>query len=211
VVEGLFMVSPETAPDGASFTRAWIHEVSRVFYDRLVTADDRSWLLLALKDIVRKHFGSDFDELCSHLIDMHPSKVPAGPPAAPNGKPAVLPEHLRVMLWGDYMAGPSSGGSAPGSSRGYGEVSSIPLMAEKLELFLTDYNAISKKPMTNMAMFLFYMEHVSRVCRVVKMAGGHALLVGVGGSGRRCAAALASFICECTQLTVELSKSYGII
>jgi dynein heavy chain len=42
------------------------------------------------------------------------------------------------------------------------------------------------------------------------MPGGHCLLVGVGGSGRRCAATLASFICEATLVGVELSKSYGV-
>jgi dynein heavy chain len=35
-------------------------------------------------------------------------------------------------------------------------------------------------------------------------------MVGVGGSGRRCAATLASFLCETTLQGIELSKSYGV-
>jgi dynein heavy chain len=206
VIEGLFMVTPDTAPNAGLFTRAWLHEVLRVFYDRLTTEDDRIWLLNALKDLTRKHFGTDFDDLCGGLIPMHPNKAPAGPPATQGGKPAVTTEHLRVLMWGDYMAGPAS---APGAVRKYTEVNAIPSMVEKLEMFLTEYNAQSKKPM-DLVMFLFFMEHVSRICRILKMPGGHALLVGVGGSGRRCSAALAAFINECNVIQIELSKSYGV-
>lgn len=205
------MVTAESAKDGAAFARAWAHEALRVFYDRLVVAADQAWLLGVLKDIVRKHFGVEFDDLCAHLIEMHPGKAPAGPPAEGKTAPGVTTEHLRVLLWGEYQTGPpGSGALAPGVVKGYSEVRSTHLMAEKLELFLGDFNAISKKPMTSISMFLYYMEHVSRVARVLKMPGGHALLVGVGGSGRRSAATLASFICECTPASVELSKSYGV-
>ena len=91
----------------------WAHEVLRVFYDRLTVVEDRAWLLKELKGLVRTHFGSEVDELCAHLIDMHPNKVPGGPPEREGGKPALLTEHMRVLLWGDYMAGPPGPSSPP--------------------------------------------------------------------------------------------------
>ena len=206
VIEGLFMVGPSTAATAPLFTRAWLHEVMRVFYDRLVTDEDRAWLLEALKELNRKHFGSDFDALCEQLVPMHPSKIPGGAPAAKGGKPAVTIEHMRVLMWGDYMSGPSA---TPGAPKFYGEVGSVETMAERLEQFLTEYNAQSKKPM-DLVMFLFFMEHVSRISRILKMPGGHALLVGVGGSGRRCSANLAAFLNEGSVISIELSKSYGV-
>ena len=105
-VEGLFMNTPTTCPDGGAFTRAWIHEVLRVYYDRLTVVEDRAWLLGEVKALTRKHFGAEFDDLCHHLIDMHPGRVPGGPPAVEGGKPSVTTEHMRVLLWGDYMGGP---------------------------------------------------------------------------------------------------------
>ena len=58
----------------------------------------------------------------------------------------------------------------------------------------------------NLAMFLFAVEHVSRICRVLSQPGGNMLLVGLGGSGRQSLARLAAFICgmEVFQVMIHL-------
>jgi hypothetical protein len=47
--------------------RLWIHEVLRVFGDRLVDENDTNWLYNMLRECVRTHFRENFDGLLEHL------------------------------------------------------------------------------------------------------------------------------------------------
>lgn len=82
----------------------------------------------------------------------------------------VVDEDVRGLIFGDYMT----------DDKIYDEVSNIKDLAKRMETFLDDYNAVSKAPMS-LVMFQFAMEHISRVCRVLKQDNGHALLVGAIG------------------------------
>lgn len=76
--------SSESSSSGlavSSYKRLWVHEVFRVFYDRLVDAADRTWLMTQLKATISKHFGDSLDGLMSHLL--------------PAGQQEVGPEEMR--------------------------------------------------------------------------------------------------------------------
>jgi dynein heavy chain len=95
---------------------------------------------------------------------------------------------LRRCFFGDY-----SDSSAEPDARQYQEISDVPKLLTTMEEYLMDFNGTSKRPM-NLAIFLFAVEHVSRICRLLKQPGGHMLLVGVGGSGRQSLTRLAAHI-----------------
>lgn len=72
---------------------------------------------------------------------------------------------------------------------------SIPNLQKVSEFYLEEYNAISNAPM-NLVLFLDAIEHTSRICRVIRLPLGNALLLGVGGSGRQSLTRLATFVEE---------------
>ena len=76
---------------------------------------------------------------------------------------------------------------------------------------LNYYTHYSKQPM-NITMFVYAAEHISRICRILAQPGGNALLVGVGGSGRKSLARLAAHASgEMFVKEIEMTKTYGML
>jgi dynein heavy chain len=105
------------------------------------------------------------------------------------------------IIFTNFAAQPGAGGDPtyiplPAGEKGM-ELLSKTLM-EKLE----DYN--SSHSIMDLVLFEQAMEHVCRIARIISNPGGHALLVGVGGSGKQSLSKLSAHICnyEVKQLAV---------
>jgi dynein heavy chain len=61
VFQGLLMVSYRKVNTVDSFARLWIHEISRVFYDRLVNVEDQQWFEALVGELQGKSVGTSFD------------------------------------------------------------------------------------------------------------------------------------------------------
>eukprot|EP00741_Cyanophora_paradoxa_P002452 tig00000076_g2377.t1 len=105
------------------------------------------------------------------------------------------------LIYGDFLV--------PGADpKVYTEISDLHKLQRIVEEYLEDYNNQTNKPM-KLVMFLDAIEHVARICRIIRQPGGNALLLGVGGSGRQSLTRLAAFMEEFELFQVEISKGYG--
>ncbi|KAJ3111551.1 Dynein heavy chain 1, axonemal [Phlyctochytrium bullatum] len=105
------------------------------------------------------------------------------------------------LLYGDYMT--------PGADpKVYVEIKDMRRLVKLAEEYLEDYNSTTTSPM-RLVMFLDAIEHVSRICRIIRSPMGHALLLGVGGSGRQSLSRLSTFMEEYELFQIEINKNYG--
>jgi dynein heavy chain len=90
----------------------------------------------------------------------------------------------------------------------YEMVTSMDKMNDVLSKALTEYNETNAT--MDLVLFDDAMKHVARIVRVTMNSGGHALLVGVGGSGKQSLSRLAAFICGFKVVQIVISSTYGI-
>uniref|UniRef100_A0A671X3C3 Dynein axonemal heavy chain 12 n=1 Tax=Sparus aurata TaxID=8175 RepID=A0A671X3C3_SPAAU len=185
VIQGCLLLKKESLENRHTMIRLFVHEVFRVYYDRLVDDKDRVWLYQLMKSNLKDHFKESFDQVFDHL--KQGSK-----------------EDMQNLLFGDYM-----NPDLEGDERLYTEVPSMESYSQVVETCLEEYNQMHKNRM-NLVIFRYVLEHLSRISRVLKQPGGNALLVGVGGSGRQSITRLATSMAHMTLFQPQISKSYGM-
>ncbi|RNF08530.1 dynein, axonemal, heavy polypeptide 1 [Trypanosoma rangeli] len=170
VVQGTMQVSPRSAPTREAVLRAFVHEVSRVFHDRLIDDTDRQWWWGALGEVMHGVFQMPWD-------------------------PA-----LESVLFGDYMRRDRSI---------YEEVVPGDALQEVLADYQKNYEMESNKSV-KLVFFKDAIHHISRMCRIFRQPRGHALLVGMGGTGRQSLCRLAAFISDLPVYGVSITRTFSM-
>lgn len=62
----------------------------------------------------------------------------------------------------------------------------------------------------DLVLFNFALKHILIILRILRQSFGHALLIGIGGIGRKSLTYLSCFIAEMGIFTFEANKSYGL-
>ena len=156
--------------------------------DRLLELEDKELFMKILGEITVDVFDNTLDDLIGFL---NPDKTDEGD----------LSAHRR-LFFGNYL-------DINAAEPSYVEIEDVEGLVQKISENLEVYNQESKTKM-DLVLFVFAIEHVSRISRVIAMPGGSALLVGVGGSGRQSLTRLAAFMSNYNLKQIELSKNYAV-
>lgn len=92
----------------------------------------------------------------------------------------------------------------------YEEVNDFSALRVYLNEKLDEYNKQKKIQPMDIVLFTDAIIHVTRIYRVLNMKRGHALLVGVGGSGRHSLTRLSAYISNMNFDQLEIKKDFSI-
>jgi dynein heavy chain len=90
----------------------------------------------------------------------------------------------------------------------YDQFPNMDALALRLRDALREYNELNAT--MDLVLFDDAMKHVCKISRIVSCSSGHALLVGVGGSGKQSLSKLASSICQFRTTSIMISSTYGL-
>lgn len=193
VTEGLLRCDTRHYDSRESVLRLWIHELNRVFADRLVDQSDVD----KFTEIVSAKLASTFDISWKKLFK----------------------EDNVQPMFGDFL----DDAPLPAASASHAEIDEdfhpyqdLTFRREKvkahLEEALADFNRSTPfgTPKMDLVMFQTAIEHVTRIYRILTAARGSALLVGMGGSGRQSAARLASHVAEMFIMEITARANYKL-
>ncbi|KAG8190244.1 hypothetical protein JTE90_001328 [Oedothorax gibbosus] len=185
VICGVLLMPRSHLKDTDKLVRLWIHEVYRVFYDRLIDDADRDLFFEMVSKTTLQQFKKPLSKFLSHLATSE-----------------LKDSDIRSLFFGDYMLPETE-------VKVYDEIQNMAQLTDIMNRYLNEYNEMSKTPM-HLVLFKFAIEHISRISRVLKQDNGHVLLVGIGGSGRQSAAKLATFMAGFEIFQIEITKHYTI-
>ena len=154
-----------------------------MFSDRLISIQDRAIFLELVKEILKDKFKKDWNKVVEVEPLLFASFVPLIHPDNDESK-----RPIRDL---------------------YCELTKRDKVQQECESGLVTYNQKNASKKMNLVLFGDAIEHLVKIHRVISTENGNALLVGVGGSGRKSLTALAASMADFESFSIELSKSYG--
>jgi dynein heavy chain len=176
VFQGLLQAKSEIIQDLDKMVKLWVHEMERIYGDRLVNAAH----LQQYRDIILEQVKRNFNK--ANMTKHFQAKDP---------EPLVFASFVGSLDEKQYDVFPSA-----------------EMLSQRLREALDGYNELNA--VMDLVLFEDAMKHACKIARIISADAGHALLVGVGGSGKQSLTRLASSISQYTTVTIMISSTYGI-
>ncbi|CAL8073408.1 unnamed protein product [Calicophoron daubneyi] len=186
--QGMISTIAEVINSPTRAMNLWRHECLRVLADRFTESKDLTWFQYTLERVVGEALGEEYEKMVASDQPYFVNFL--RDPAEPTGDE---PD--------DYVIEPP---------RVYEPIRSFKQLSSRLAMFLKQYNESIRGANMDLVLFEDTMTQLVRVARVLYMPRGHALLVGVGGSGKQSLTRLASFIAGYQTHQITLTRSYNV-
>ncbi|KAJ1518310.1 Dynein heavy chain 6, axonemal [Coelomomyces lativittatus] len=173
VIQGITQANPINITTKSHITHLFCHEATRIFHDRLIDNQDRTYFHTLLTDLSTKNFNETISNA--------------------------------TILFGDFLKL-----GIPKEERVYSEIEDLEAMGVLLEDYLEEYNVTFNTDM-RLIFFLDAKSHITRISRIIRQPRGNALLVGVGGTGKKSLTRLACHMAEYQCIEIELTRTYGTV
>ena len=183
VFQGLLTSTPGVfGSDASKFVALWLHESERVYGDCLVSNEH----LFKYKEIASSQAKRRFPNF--------------------NMARFFLTENADPLIFSHFVDHAEADEEHHG--RSYSYCSSLAVLRSYVQSALQEYN--ESNPMMDLVLFDDAILHVIRIARILYNPSGHAMLVGVGGSGKRSLARLAAHLCGFDAVQFNVSESYSL-
>ncbi|KAG1668463.1 hypothetical protein FOA52_005236 [Chlamydomonas sp. UWO 241] len=180
IVQGMMQATKAYYSSKDDVLMLWCHETCRIIADRMWDHSDKEWLRKQLDEKLSMYFSQSYASLFEAFEGQMPPFVSFMREAVDPAAPAYEPVRNMVAL--------------------------KDMLTEKLE----DYALEPGNSAMDLVLFRDALHHICRVHRILMQPRGNALLVGVGGSGRKSLSRLAAFVAELKCFTIEITKNYRL-
>ncbi|XP_030371764.1 dynein heavy chain 10, axonemal [Scaptodrosophila lebanonensis] len=228
IFAGLMLIQPHFFRNLREFVRVWRNEFTRIICDRLISDTDINLVRRNVASEVEDRFPPEFEETHG-FIDLEEAAAEAqarllyeayaddaaaamgeeegeeeeeadeGPQVILSLKDYVLRD---PMLFGDFRNFTNE--SEP---RFYEDLLDFNSVYHLFTEIIEEYS--ERKQKMTLVLFEDCLEHLTRVHRTLRMNRGHVLLIGVGGSGKKCITRLSAFAAECEVFEITISRGYN--
>ncbi|KAH8250122.1 hypothetical protein KR026_005577 [Drosophila bipectinata] len=232
IFAGLLLIEPTCFKNLRDLIRVWRNEFTRIICDRLISDQDINGVRRNLAAEVSDRFPPTFEEE-NGFIDAAAAEAEAQARLLYEPDPKAVTNDFDMSMGEEEGEEEEEGEDAPqvilslkdyvlrdpmlfGDFRNFTNESEARLYED-----LLDYNSVyhlfteildeycERKQKMTLVLFEDCLEHLTRVHRTLRMNRGHVLLIGVGGSGKKCITRLASFAAECEVFEITISRGYN--
>ena len=185
VIGGCSALPKEAAENKKLFTRLWVHETLRNFFDRLMIQKDMDAVFQCMRQCVKTIFRENFDSAFEHL-----GKV--------DGQVTQL--NLRNLLFGKYLSL---------EDKTFMEVTGFDQVEKAVVTRVKQNNEAQGFEEVTLIPIRYSLELVSHVHRIISTPGAHGVIGGYGGDGRSTMAKIASLMNDHVFFSLPISQDYG--